>query len=446
MFFRTEQDSIGDISLPYEAVYGAQTQRALNLYPTQRQKTLGTYPRLVCSLLKVKAASAKANASIGMLEVELADKIAATCLSLCEKFQPELFPVHYFHGGGGISTNMNINEVVANQVNQRYYHTRFGSYEPVHPNDHINLNHSTSDSLQTACHIAVIETLHELDSALWQVEEQFSMLISQHQCDKKLARTCLQDAVVINFADYWSGLKSSINQYRTQFLSSMDQLHAINMGGNIIGRSGDCHPEFPSVCLQELNVLFDGGYTLHTNFFQCSQSFDSLALLSGYIESLCGALIRIGQDIRLMASGPQTGFSEIRLPSVQSGSSAMPGKINPTIPEFLIQSAMQANGHCSTVKLAHTHGELDYSPWGMLVTTNLIDAITLLVDGVKVFNQHCLQGVCLNQEKNEANINSLIPVVVELKKKFGYQKTSELIKHYNGDIMVLQGLLNLESI
>ncbi|UXI03580.1 lyase family protein [Photobacterium sp. TY1-4] len=441
MTFRTETDGIGPIPVPENALYGAQTQRALNLYPVAGQKTLGDYPALVKGLLAVKATAARVNRNHGELDAVLGMNIEIVCQSLMEDFSPALFPVHAFHGGGGISTNMNLNEVVANLVNSKFYNQPPGSYTPAHPNDHINLNHSTSDALQTACHLAaraeglaLIEAMHRLEHAL-------KCLQRQHRGQQKIARTCLQDAVAIDFADFWGGMLASVESYRDKLARACDGLLAVNLGANIIGRAGDCSPAFAAECIEALNQTTSGHYTRHCNFYQCSQSLDAQVALAAEVENLAGFLIKMAKDIRLMASGPETGLAEIVLPAVQPGSSAMPGKVNPTIPEFMVQCAMQAIGHCTTVKLSHGHGELDYTPWGMLVITNLLDAVDHLTKGVAVFADQCVIGIRLHPETNQQNVDSLIPTVIELKKRMGYQQTSALVKQLNGDKVALKAHL-----
>ncbi|PJG60231.1 lyase family protein [Aeromonas cavernicola] len=441
MSLRIEVDSLGEVALPRMALYGAQTQRALDLYPVAGQKTLGDYPALVQAMLQIKATAARVNGEINELDRELASQIEQTCQQLISQFDPALYPVHAFHGGGGISTNMNVNEVIANRVNLDHHQQQPGSYTPAHPNDQINFNHSTSDCLQSACHMAARQQTVVLIDRLGELQRTVDQLNARDQQVHKLARTCLQDAVVIRFADYWHGISGSLGQGIVRLTALAQGLSRLNLGANIIGRSGDCSARFQQRVIAALNEVSHDCYQQHDNYFQCSQSFDQQVALAAELEGVAGYLIKFAKDLRLMASGPQAGLAEISLPAVQPGSSAMPGKINPTIPEFMVQAAMQAMGHCAVVKLCHQHGELDYNPWGMVLITNLLDAIDHLAKGVTVLTQHCVAGITINEANNTANTRTLIPLVMELKKILGYQATSDLVKELKGDQQQLHTIL-----
>lgn len=442
MSWRFEIDSLGKVAVPADALYGAQTQRALDLYPVARQKTLGDYHALVQSMLLIKAASARVNGEIHELDAVLVRQIEQTCQQLINDYQPALYPVHAFHGGGGISTNMNINEVIANQVNRDHYQQAPGSYSPAHPNDQVNFNHSTSDCLQSACHMAARRQTVALISRLNGLQQVIGQLRERDKQAMKLARTCLQDAVVISFADYWLGVHGTLEQSIARLAQITQGLSMLNLGANIIGRKGDCSDQFQVKIIDVLNEISNESYRQHPNYFQCSQSFDLQVALAAELEGAAAYLIKFAKDLRLMASGPQAGLGEISLPAVQPGSSAMPGKINPTIPEFMVQSAMQAMGHCAVIKLCHQHGELDYNPWGMVLITNLLDAIDHLDKGVAVFTTQCVADIAINYRQNSANISTLIPVIMELKKILGYQGTTDLVKELNGDQQQLQIVLN----
>lgn len=439
---RCENDSLGEVELPKTALYGAQTQRALNLYPTNGQKTLGDYPVLVDAMLLVKAVAARTNGEMGELPVELTEQITAVCQSLRQTFEASYYPINPLHGGGGISANMNVSEVIANCVNQRYHHGELGSYTPTHPNDHLNYNLSTSDTLFTASAMAIYTTLTTLLIVVQAMQDTMTDLQSHHQGQQKISRTCLQDAVAIDFNDFWSGWTASLNQYQQQLEQCQKTFLHVNLGANIIGREGDSSPEFSARAIALLAKYSGEAYQRHPNFFQCSQSHDDAYLLASTLETFSHWLIKIGKDLRLMASGPQTGLREITLPQVQPGSSAMPGKINPTIPEYLIQSAMQAIGHLQTVHLTQTHAELDYTPWGLVTVTNMLDAMQRLTDGIDCFSQYALSGINVNVAVNNDNVHSLVPTIIDLKKYLGYSKTSALVKSTNGDLQQLTETLN----
>lgn len=440
MQYRSEIDSIGMVQVPASLPYGVQTQRALNLYPVDSQKTLGDYTLFVKAVLRVKMASARVNREIGEMEPMLSVNIENTCQSLLENYQPELFPVHAFHGGGGISVNMNVNEVLANMVNQNYYAKQYGSYTPAHPNDVINMNHSTSDCLQTASHLAAIEALDKLNTVMERLTYALEYLMVNHGDSSKLSRTCMQDAVTIEFKQFWGGYLASLQNYQRLLTECRNALLAVNLSGNIIGRSGDCSAEYAEHCIPVLSEITNLKLRKNSNLFQSSQSFDSQMQCVSQIDTLAGFLIKMAKDLRLMSSGPECGFSEITLPAVQPGSSAMPGKVNPTIPEFAIQSAMQSQGHCYSAKQTHSHGELDYNPWGMLLITNLLDAMDHLEKGISVLTEKCILGIEVNSETASRNELALVPLVVRVKSKIGYKATLDHVKASNNSIELKETL------
>jgi len=443
--FRIERDSIGTMEVPAEAFYGVQTQRAVQLYPLKGEKPLSAYPELVTGMLYVKKAAALANMEASQLERPLACAIVDAVDYLIDNYPEDQFPVHAFHGGGGISSNMNVNEVIANLANRNGFGQALGSYAPVHPNDHVNLNNSTSDVLSTACHIAVIAKWQGLESALGQLADIMDDQGQRWSQVQKISRTCLQDAVEIGFKEYFSGYSTLVRRNIHRIKMDVDALHQVNLGGNIIGRRGDCSDEVSGRLIEELNkVIGTNLYRQSDNLIDCSQNHDDLIGVANRLDLLSRGLIKIAKDFRLMASGPQTGLGEITLPAVQPGSSAMPGKVNPTIPEFLIHCCMQASGRCFTAQMTQDHGELDYTPWQTMVINNILDAIACLENGVRVFTQQCLAGVEVNVERNWQNTHTLIPTVVRLKQAKGYSFASRVFKETGGDLDKIRRYLDEE--
>ncbi|UTW11687.1 lyase family protein [Marinobacterium rhizophilum] len=436
---RIEHDLIGELEVPAGALFGVQTQRAIKLYPLNGEKPLSAYPELLRGLLRVKRVAAHTNMLTGELDRELGQAIIDAVDQLLEQSPPEYFPVHAFHGGGGISSNMNVNEVIANLANRDAFGKPLGTYSPIHPNDHVNLNNSTSDALSTACHLAVISTWSSLEAALGELIETLDAQALRLQQVLKISRTCLQDAVEISFADMLGGYSSLVKRNRRRLTTDVDALHAVNLGGNIIGRRGDCADAFFERCIAEMNRQMASERFEHTdNLFDSSQNHDKLVRVSAGIDQLSRALLKIAKDFRLMASGPQTGFGEISLPAVQPGSSAMPGKVNPTIAEYLVQCCMQVCGHCYSVQMTQDHGELDYTPWQSIVINNLLDGMTCLESGIRAFSRHCLEGIEPNLERNAANVNSLIPTVMRLKKARGYSYASRIYKETGGELELIR--------
>jgi len=433
--YRIETDLIGSLKVPANALYGIQTQRAIELYPVNGEKRLSDYPQLIRGMLRVKKVAAQVNQNIGELEPQLAQAIIRVINQLLLNLPLEQFPIHACHGGGGISTNMNINEVLANMVNRDIFSRSLGRYSPLHPNDHINLNNSTSDAQTSACHFAVIEQWQSLESSMDSLINEFSKQGEKWQFEQKIARTCLQDAVEISFSDLFSGYQSLIERNKKRLNQDVFALYQINLGGNIIGRKGDCSASFFEQIIDQVNDEMRTQLFNHTdNFFDASQNHDDLISIANRLDLFARGLMKIAKDFRLMSSGPETGFNELNLPAVQPGSSAMPGKINPTIPEYLVQCAMQVCGRCYSIQMTQDHGELDLNVWQSIVIHNLLDAMTCLENGIRAFTQHCLTNVQPNREQNERNINTLIPTLIRLKKERGYAYASDIYKQSQGDI------------
>ena len=433
--YRTEQDLIGSIKVPAGVLYGAQTQRAVNLYPLNGEKPLSAYPELIIAMLQGKEAAARTNIAAGELDQTLGLAILDAIKLLKNDIPAPQFPVHAFHGGGGISTNMNINEVIANLANRNGFGNPLGSYEPIHPNDHINLNNATADALTTACHLAIINKWQGIDLALKNMVQTFDQQGHRWRQILKISRTCLQDAVEINYQQFFSGYSALITRNKQRLQRDVDQLYKINLGANIIGRPGDCSSEFFDHSIASLNqVLGVKDFKRSDNLFDSSQNHDDMVAIASRLDLLARGLIKIAKDFRLMSSGPETGFGEISLPSVQAGSSAMPGKINPTIAEFLVQCCLQACGRCHSVQMTQDHGELDFNVWQAIVINNVLDTMACLENGIDVFTKHCLAGVEPNLQRNQANINTMIPSLMRLKNAKGYSEASKIYQDSGGDI------------
>jgi aspartate ammonia-lyase len=436
---RQEVDSIGAHTVPASALYGIQTQRAVELYPLGGAARFSDYPLLLDGMLQVKKAAARTNIETGAIKAALGEAIIRAVDGLLAEPRPAAFPVHAFHGGGGISFNMNINEVLANIANAESFSAAYGSYTPIHPNDHVNLNHSTADCLSTACHIAALTAFEGLSKEIEGLAADLDRLGIEWAPLRKLARTCLQDAVDIGFEDYLGGVAACLRINLARAAQDAASLRHISLGGNIIGRSNDCDPDFFAHIIPVLNgqlakAGFSAGLTRADNLFAASQAHDRLVALAGSLDQTARTLIRFAKDLRLMASGPHGGFGEIRLPAVQPGSSAIPGKVNPTIPEFMVQCGMMACGRAAAVVMTADHGEMDYNPWEAVVITGLLDMIAILKAGVSTLRRNCVEGMRPDVARNTDNATSLLPSLIRLKQLKGYSHASFVAKEAAGDL------------
>ena len=430
---RIENDLIGAVAVPSEAPYGGQTQRALTLYGAAGQQTLADYPDYLGAALRLKRVAAKINDQIGAIPADQSSAIQ-TSVSVALEHLQTWFPVSSLCGGGGIATNMNLNEVLANHANWVSFAQPYGSYHPIHPNEQVNLNHSTQDILSTASHVAAITRGAELSQALEHMAQVFGHLSELYGDHLKLARTCLQDAAAIRFGDVFRAQRTWTIRNQRRIQNATDQLYGIALGANILGRPGDTPAEFieqiPTAMAKEFG---SNRYFVADDLIDATQSHDSLVQVAVQVSLVADGLIKLAKDYRLMSSGPTGGLGEIMLPAVQPGSSAMPGKVNPAVPEYLIQCAIQAQGHCQSAKATQALGELDLNVFQGVLITNVLDAMRVLTHGIEVFSRDALAGVQINTERNQSNLDGLIPLLVQAKQQFGYQYASYLHRQFGND-------------
>jgi len=431
--FRMESDLLGSTAVPIEAFHGAQTQRALENFPTGNRRTIGDYPDLIRGMMVVKLAAAKVNCAGGFLSGRVADAIVASAEEVLREELYDRFPIHFLHGGGGTSANMNANEVLANMAEERLGGRR-GEYQLVHPNDHVNLHQSTNDVYPTACHIAIILKWKELRGALERLAEAFSVRARELASQSRIARTCLQDAVPIGFGNFLGGYASLLKRSLRRLQRLVEDLYSVNMGGTIVGRKKDVPPSYLSAIVPAIaEELGDTGFRQAEDLYDAAQNPDPIAAVASMLSILARGLVKIGKDFRLMGSGPECGFGEILMPPVQPGSSIMPGKVNPVIAEFLIQTAFQAMGHGAACQVAVDHGELDLNVWESIMIANVLDAMSELGDGIRAFEFKCVSGFTVVVDRNTENAGTIAPMLVELMHKCGYSAASAVCREAGGD-------------
>jgi aspartate ammonia-lyase len=441
---RVESDLLGDIAVPGDALFGAQTQRAIQNFPTLGQWTLEDFPILIRSLLLIKKAAALTNLEAGFLPESTAGAIVRSADQLLVDGWEGCFPIHYLHGGGGTSANMNANEVLANLAEELLGGTR-GEYYLVHPNDHVNLNQSTNDVYPTACHMAVISqwsllqpSLQRLPSALQQKAQQFSSQL-------RLARTCFQDAVEVTFQDYFGGMGHQISRMEKRLESAVSRLYSVNLGGTICGRPQDVPPAYFEGILENLKIVAgDPKYSRSPDLFDAAQNPDDLVGVSCAMDLLARSLIKIAKDLRVLSSGPQGGLGEIHLPPVQPGSSIMPGKVNPVIPEFVVQVCFRIMGNHAMCAAGLDHGELDLNVWESSMVFPILESMALLQQALDSFVEKCLLDLEPEIEVNLAHASSLIPRITRLVKIHGYRRVNLVCKQAAGNTDLLNTLLDDE--
>lgn len=439
---RIEHDLLGEVEVPADALYGAQTRRAVENFPGNGAPTTGSFPEFVHALLFIKQAAANTNTAIGLLTEIQRQAVGAACSKVVEDRLYAQFPVHYLHGGGGTSANMNANEVIANIGNELLGGTR-GAYEYLHPNDHINLNQSTNDVYPTACHLAVLLKWRGLQPRFEALKDAVDRQIKTSGHQKRLARTCLQDAVDITFGDFFSGYASLIERCRRRIHDSVAELAQVNLGGSIIGRPQDVPSAYFEQIINNLNQVFpDGNIKRAENLYDATQNPDDLVAVSHQLDLCARSFVKIGKDIRLLASGPEAGFRELSIPAVQPGSSAMPGKINPVIPEFLIQVCFRIMGNHQMCASAIDHGELDLNVWDSPIVFGILESMNLLDTALSTFTNRCFDGLSVPVSVNEKNANALMARITGLAQVYGYARISAVCKEAAGDPDRIRALLD----
>ncbi len=441
--FRIESDLLGEVRVPVDKIYGGQTQRALSNFPLHGEKCFADYPELLWAMMLIKMACAKANLRAEQLEEKIANAIVETVRTLLRDIPHDQFQVHCFHGGGGISFNMNVNEVIANFANKNFFGKEYGTYSPIHPNDHVNLNQSTNDVFASSCHLAIIKKSSVLDTRLIELAGAVDKLGEKYANVMKISRTCLQDAVEISYKDFFNGYASFIMRAAKRLNNSVDELFHINLGGSIVGRQSDVDGTYFDEVIPILRELIeDSRLTRSQDLFDASQNIDDMVNVGCQLTLLARGLIKIAQDLRLMTSGPHAGFGEIDIPAVQPGSSAMPGKVNPSVPEFLIQSCFQAIGRCKAGEMALDHGELDLNVWEAPVVINILDALSCIENGVAIFTKDCVAGLKVNIERNKLNVNSITSLMTRVKMERSYSDATRIFKDAAGNIEAVKRLTN----
>ncbi|MEU5844745.1 aspartate ammonia-lyase [Saccharopolyspora shandongensis] len=430
---RIEHDMIGEISVPADAYYGAHTARALVNFPITRE-TLADRPHLVVALAAVKQAAAAANAEVGALDRTRAEAIAAACAEIRAGALREQFVVDLIQGGAGTSTNMNANEVIANRALELLGHRR-GEYSFLHPLDHVNLGQSTNDVYPTAVKLALDRHLAELLAVLGGLREAFSAKASEFADVLKMGRTQLQEAVPMTLGQEFGAFAATLAEDEQRLAEARLLLHELNLGGTAIGTGLNARPGYRELTVGQLRSL-TGIPTLVSSpdLIEATQDVGVFVQLSGVLKRVAVKLSKICNDLRLLSSGPQAGFGEIILPARQAGSSIMPGKVNPVIPEAVNQIAFEIIGNDVTVTLAAEGGQLQLNAFEPIIARALTGGLDHLTAGIRVLTELCVHGITANREHLAATVTASNGLVTALGPALGYETacTIALEAHHSG--------------
>ncbi|MGD9331855.1 MAG: class II fumarate hydratase [Desulfobacterales bacterium] len=421
--YREEKDSMGSIRVPVGAYYGAQTQRAVDNFPISGQLMP---PSFIHSLALIKKAAAMANATLGLLEQDLADAIQQAAEEVIRGRMDDQFVVDVFQTGSGTSTNMNMNEVLSSRANEMLT-GRKGGKTPVHPNDHVNLGQSSNDVIPTTIHVAAFKQLRErLYPALDGLRATLADKTNQFRQIRKIGRTHLQDAVPMTLGDEFGGYTRQIDLVHERFADVENRLAELALGGTAVGSGINTHPDFASRVIAAVNAATGLDFREAANHFQAQASQDTAVELSGALKTMAVAFVKIANDLRWLSSGPRCGLGEINLPSLQPGSSIMPGKVNPVIPEAVLQVAAQVMGNDTTISISGQSGNFELNVMLPVIAYNLLQSIDLLAAAAHVLDRKCLADVSPNPDRCAANIEQSLALVTGLVPLIGYDRAAAI--------------------
>ncbi len=422
---RTEHDSMGKMQVPDEALYGASTQRAVLNFPISDRHMPDGF---IKGLALIKSACATANEELGKLSGKKAELIREAAQEVAEGKHMDQFPVDVFQTGSGTSSNMNINEVIANRVSQLAGNS-IGSKEPVHPNDDVNMGQSSNDIVPSTLHVSVavaikdnlLPALEHLATALEVKAQAFGDIV-------KIGRTHLMDATPLTLGQEFSGYLSQVRKSIKRTESCLQPLGELAIGGTAVGTGINCHSDFPGKVCKILSDYTGINFREAENHFEAQGGRDDTVEVAGMLNTIAASLTKIANDIRLLSSGPRSGLGEITLPVTQPGSSIMPGKVNPVMSEMLVQVCIYVQGMCNVVSMCGRDGHFELNVTIPLIAYSLHDSIRCLSNGARTFADSCVTGIEANSERCQELVDRSLMLVTALNPYIGYDKAAEVAK------------------
>ncbi len=442
MEFRIENDVLGEVKVPKGAYYGSETRRAFENFPISG---MHLQKAIIRNYAVLKKAAAAANVSAGKLDAKRFSAISRACDEVAAGKFDDQFVVDAFQAGAGTSTNMNVNEVVANRAIE-LLHGKRGDYKLVHPNDHVNMSQSTNDTFHCVEHMAAYEgiiknlipALEELEAALDSKSREFSKII-------KVGRTHLQDAVPMTLGQEFSGYSAAISTASHHLKESSESLLEIPLGGTALGTGINTPKNYSKYAIEELDKATGFDFALSHNLFGSMQNQTDELRTAGALREVAATLGKIANDMRLLSSGPRTGIAELVLPAVQPGSSIMPGKINPSMAEMLNQVCFHAMGNCHAVETAAASGQLELNVFMPVIAYNLVFAIDILSNGTRAFTKRCVSGIKASAAVISRYVTMNISTATALSPYIGYSKAAEIArKAYLEEKSVMQVCLEMK--
>lgn len=424
--FRVESDLLGELQVPAEAYYGVQTQRAINNYKISG-KHMCDYPEYVKAIAYVKLAAAEANHELGQLPDDVADAMCRACREIIDGKFHENFVTDMVQGGAGTSVNMNANEVIANRALELMGYEK-GDYQHCWPNDHCNCGQSTNDVYPTTIRLTFIEMNKQLVAALERLVASFRKKGEEFKSNIKMGRTQLQDAVPMTSGQEFTAFANTLEEEIGNLNRNVELMLEINMGATAIGTGLNAVPGYAELCTKKLAELTGENFTLGKDLVEATPDTGDYVSYSGALKRLAVKLSKICNDLRLMASGPRCGLHEINLPPMAPGSSIMPGKVNPVIPEVTNQTCFKVIGNDTTVMIAAEAGQLQLNVMEPVITQCIIESQTWLGRAMDTLRERCVDGITVNAEHNAETVRNSIGIVTALNPYIGYKNSTKIAK------------------
>ncbi len=423
---RREHDLLGERDVPAEVYYGVQTLRAMENFNITGI-SISHYQSLIEGLAMVKLAAARANHDLGLLNDDVAQAIEQACQEIIDGKWHSYFVVDGIQGGAGTSTNMNANEVIANRALEILGHEK-GEYQYCHPNNHVNLSQSTNDAYPTALKIAVYRSTQKLIDVLSDLVQSFKNKGQEFNDVIKIGRTQLQDAVPMTLGQEMDAYAATLAEEIERLQQNVNLFLEVNMGGTAIGTGINAHPKYSERVIYHLQQITGIPFKLAPNLVEATQDTGAFVMFSSALKRLAVKLSKIASDLRLLSSGPRAGLNEINLPKMQPGSSIMPGKVNPVIPEVVNQIAYKVIGNDLTVTMAAEAGQLELNVMEPVIAQSLFESIEMLKNGMITFKYRCVDGITANKERCREMVLNSISIITALNPVLGYETCTQLAK------------------
>lgn len=436
MEYRIEHDTMGEVKVPADHFWGAQTERSLENFRIGTE----TIPREVIDAFAVlKSAAASANQKLGKLSQDRAQAISEACRDIRAGLYPDEFPLKVWQTGSGTQSNMNLNEVIAHIA--MHDHPEL----TVHPNDHVNMSQSSNDTFPTAMNMAAVIAIHNnLIPAIDCLIKTMERLEEENKDVIKIGRTHLQDAVPLRFSQEISGWRGMLQESRTHIIEASDHLRKLAIGGTAVGTGLNCPKGFDEMCCEEISVITSQKFIASSNKFHALTSKDGYVFTSGALKGLAANLMKIANDIRWLANGPRCGLGEISIPENEPGSSIMPGKVNPTQCEAITMIAVQVMGNDVAIGTGASQGNFELNVFMPVLAYNMMQSIRLLSDGINSFERNCVKGIKANRGKMEENLRNSLMLVTCLSPSIGYENAARCAhKAYEENTTLKEAVLEL---